>query len=180
MNAYRKKAIYLANQYYPDDPEVIKAASESNPQQFLRLFITAHGMKPTGIWQSHTYVQYEDVETFQKHFFLIPVQNATGAKQPHIRIQNNQLKIDDVETNIVPQSIPHTTPFWYFHYDPNNAANPYHSMTLNLSPSCLEKCVLCAGAKTGRVNNGMENTLSAKTVLKRIFDQHPDALRLLD
>jgi len=101
-------------------------------------------------------------------------------KRPYIRFENNQLKIDDITTNIIPQSIPHTTPFWYFHYDPNNESNPYHSMTLNLSPSCLEKCVLCAGAKTGRVNNGMDSTLSAKTVLKRVFDQHPQAKKQLD
>ena len=40
--------------------------------------------------------------------------------------------------------------------------------------------MLCAGAKTGRVNNGMDNTLDPKLVADRIFLQHPDAKKQLD
>jgi len=69
LHSYKEKAIYLAKQYYPDSLTVIKAALELSPHQFLRLFITAHGMKPIGTWLTHTYVKYEDVETNQNHFF---------------------------------------------------------------------------------------------------------------
>jgi hypothetical protein len=70
------------------------------------------------------------------------------------------------------QAIPFTTPFWYFHYDPNRENQPYASMTLNLKPACPEKCRLCAGAKTGRVNNGLQGTLGTDFVFRRILDQH--------
>ncbi|MFN7097147.1 MAG: hypothetical protein ACK4PR_06275 [Gammaproteobacteria bacterium] len=171
---------WLADQYHPADMRVAQAIEEYSPEQFLRLFVTAHGMKPAGIWQTHTYMRYTDSSNQQDHFFLAPAQSQKGKKQPFIRFEENLLKIDDLQTAIFPQSIPHTTPFWYFHYDPNLEDRPYHSMTLNLSPSCLERCVLCAGAKTGRVNNGMEDTLSAQSIVEQIFKQHPQAQEQLD
>src|SRR5262249_14265353 len=88
--------------------------------------------------------------------------------------------VDDIQTAVRPQSIPYTTPFWYFHYDPNTEDRPFRSATLNLKPQCPERCVLCAGAKTGRVNNGMDDTLSARSVMERIFRQHPEAREQLD
>jgi hypothetical protein len=78
------------------------------------------------------------------------------------------------------QSIPHTTPFWYFHYNPNLIEKPYDSMTLNLKPACPERCLLCAGAKTGRVNNGTQGTLSVEGSIERIFRQHIGAHNQLD
>jgi hypothetical protein len=172
--------VRLAKEYHPHEVEVLKAAQTLSPEQFLRLFVTAHGMKPTGIWQTHTYARFTDSATGKDHFFLIPMLSSTNSKHPWIRFEQGRLKIDELQVPIYPQSIPHTTPFWYFHYDPNREHHPYHSMTLNLSPSCVEKCVLCAGAKTGRVNNGMEDTLSPKSVLTRIITQHPKAVQQLD
>lgn len=176
----KSECIWLANEYHQNDDIVLEAAEKLSPELFLRFFVTAHGMKPAGIWQTHTYARYTDSITNKDHFFLIPMPNEKKGKQPTIRFEDNFLKIDDLQASIYPQAIPHTTPFWYFHYDPNKEDKPYDSMTLNLSPSCLEKCVLCAGAKTGRVNNGMEDTLSAKSVIGRIFQQHPEAKQQLD
>lgn len=176
----RDECVWLASEYHQNDANVLEAAETFSPEQFLRLFVTVHGMKPTGIWQTHTYARLSDSVSGKDHFFLIPMLAAKNSKRPAIRFEEGLLKIDDIQASIYPQSIPHTTPFWYFHYNPNREHNPYHSMTLNLSPSCLEKCVLCAGAKTGRVNNGMENTLSAKSVLARIANQHPEMSQQLD
>lgn len=176
----KNECIALAKQYHANDNRTLKAAELFSPKQFLRLFITTHGMQPAGIWQTHTYARYSDATTNKDHFFLIPMPSSQGTNQPWIRFENGFLKIDDIQTGIYPQSIPYTTPFWYFHYNPNKEDRPYHSMTLNLSPSCLEKCTLCAGAKTGRVNNGMEDTLSAQSVVERIFKQHPQAKEQLD
>jgi hypothetical protein len=172
--------VRLAKEYHADEANVLQAAATLSPEQFLRLFVTIHGMRPAGIWQTHTYARFTDSATAKDHFFLIPMLSAKNSKQPLIRFEEGFLKVDDLATSIYPQSIPHTTPFWYFHYDPNREHSPYHSMTLNLSPSCLEKCVLCAGAKTGRVNNGMEDTLSAKSVVERIVKQHHEASQQLD
>lgn len=172
--------VQLAKKYYPNDLMILNAAETTSPDHFLRLFVTTHGMKPQGIWQTHTYARYKDSLTGFDHFFLIPMSQTKDNNQPDIRFENGVLKIDAIDTGIYPQSIPHTTPFWYFHYNPNREHIPYESMTLNLSPSCLEKCVLCAGAKTGRVNNGMDNTLSAQSVVERILTQHPLAKQQLD
>ena len=180
VNFNQSKCIGLAKQYYPNDLVVLKAAESFSPENFLRLFITAHGMKPVGTWQTHTYARYTDSKTLKDHFFLIPITQTRNDKQPSIQIENGFLTIDDIQTSIYPQSIPYTTPFWYFHYNPNHETVPYESMTLNLSPSCIERCVVCAGAKTGRVNNGMDSTLSAQSVVKRIFNQHPEAKQQLD
>lgn len=171
----KDECISLVKKYYGDNKKILEAVSQLSTEQFVRLFITAHGMQPVGIWQTHTYARYTDSLTGKKSFFLIPIENPKITMRPWIRFENNVFKIDDFETNIVPQSIPHTTPFWYFHYNPNEEKQPYRSMTLNLSPSCLERCVLCAGAKTGRVNNGMNSTLQAESTIERIFKQHPDA-----
>lgn len=172
----------LAYRYHLAEPRVLKAAKELSPEAFLRLFITYHGMKPAGRWQSHTYVRMEDSFTKKEHFFLIPLARTrkNGESAPDIRIENNKVLVDEFETDITPQSIPHTTPFWYFHYNPNTEATPFTSMTLNLSPSCSEKCTLCAGAKTGRVNNGMDETLPAKTYIDGVFKQYPKAAEQLD
>ncbi len=176
----QESCIWLAKKYYANDLTVLKAAESYSPEHFLRLFITANGMKPVGTWQTHTYARYTDSQTNKDHFFLIPMPQTKSDIQPHIRFENGLLLIDHLQTNIYPQSIPHTTPFWYFHYNPNHEHIPYESMTLNLSPSCLEKCVLCAGAKTGRVNNGMDSTMSAHSVIARILQQHPQAQKQLD
>lgn len=176
----RDVCVTLARRYYPNQENVIKSAYEYPPDLFLRLFITANGMVPAGIWKTHTYACYTDASDNKKHFFLIPMKNIQVDDGPYIRFENNILYIDDIKTSIYPQSIPHTTPFWYFHYNPNRENLPYYSMTLNLSPSCLERCVLCAGAKTGRVNNGMSKTLDVEETVKRIFTQHPDAKDQLD
>lgn len=180
INLDTAACLWLANQYHQDEDTVLIAASELSPEHFLRLFVTAHGMTPTGTWQTHTYARYADSVTEKDHFFLIPKPQYLSNKRPNIRFEEGLLTIDHIQTTFYPQSIPHTTPFWYFHYDPNQEQRPYDAMTLNLSPACLEKCVLCAGAKTGRVNNGMESTLSPETVLSRIFNQHPDAVNQLD
>jgi len=181
LNSITKlECVQLAQEYHATETKVLQAAETLSPEQFLRLFVTVHGMKPAGIWQTHTYARFTDSATAKDHFFLIPMLSDDSGKRPWIRFEKGFLKIDDLETNIYPQVIPHTTPFWYFHYDPNREYSPYHSMTLNLSPSCLEKCVLCAGAKTGRVNNGMEDTLSVKSVLERIVKQHPATVEQLD
>jgi hypothetical protein len=180
VNLGTAECIWLANQYHAEDEIVLIAANELSPEHFLRLFITAHGMTPTGIWQTHTYARYTDSVSGKDHFFLIPMSQNKHEKRPNIRFENGLLMIDHIQTAIYPQSIPHTTPFWYFHYDPNKEHQPYDSMTLNLSPACLEKCVLCAGAKTGRVNNGMDSTLSAETVVTRIFEQHQEAIKQLN
>lgn len=169
----------LAARYHHDEPLVLQAAETYSPYQFIRLFITVHGMKPSGVWQTHTYARFTDQTTSKDHFFLIPMQKKAEGIIPFIRFENNALKIDEIETAIFPQSIPHTTPFWYFHYDPNKEDQPFYSMTLNLSPACLEKCVLCAGAKTGRVNNGMDRTLEAVNMVRGIFQQHPEAAQQL-
>jgi hypothetical protein len=95
-------------------------------------------------------------------------------------MRDGRVWVDEIPTPFRAQSIPHTTPFWYFHYNPNTEHRPYESMTLNLSPSCPENCTLCAGAKTGRVNNGLDSTLAPRSVLRRIFRQHPEATRQLD
>ena len=173
-------ALELARTYHPDDSVILKAAHEYSPEQFIRLFVTAHGMTPVGTWQTHTYAEFEDSRTGKNHFFLIPTPSKKSSKRPNIRMEEDRLWIDDLQTSIYPQSIPHTTPFWYFHYDPNKLDRPFHSMTLNLSPSCPEKCTLCAGAKTGRVNNGMDDTLAPEVVLKKIFAQYPAAASQLD
>ena len=34
------------------------------------------------------------------------------------------------------------------------------------SPKCPEKCAICAGARTGRVNNGQEFTLDGHKVMR--------------
>ena len=175
----KEDCIWLANKYFADDKLVLHAALHLAPEQFIRLFVTAYGMKPVGHWQTHTYARIKNSVTNLDHFFLIPINDAEK-NTPHIRIENDFLKIDHITTNIYLQSIPYTTPFWYFHYNPNKEEQPFYSLTLNLSPSCLEKCVLCAGAKTGRVNNGMESTLSAKSIGERIFTQHPLAKDQLD
>ena len=161
------------------------------------MFITAHGMVPFGNWRTHTYARSTDSVTGLDHFFLIPLpyeayprnagasvllpkNRALPKNRPNIRMQNGQVWIDHIATAVRPQSIPHTTPFWYFHYNPNLENRPFDSMTLNLNPACPEKCTLCAGAKTGRVNNGMDDTLSSKSTLDRIFSQHPESVAQLD
>jgi len=176
----KEHSLWLSDRYCPHDEIVHHAAKNMSPHQFLRLFITAYGMLPTGTWQTHTYAQFHDSVSQKEHFFLIPMQKQQNDKQPRIQFKNGFLYIDDVPTNIKQQSIPHTSPFWYFHYSPNQNDKPYRAMTLNFSPSCLEKCVLCAGAKTGRVNNGMNKTLSAKDMLTTIFTKHPNAIAQLE
>lgn len=178
----------LANRYHKGDALVLKASKEYAPEEFLRLFVTAHGMPPSGTWQTHTYVRITNSRTGKDHFFLIPIPRFYGLKNhpshnknaPKIEMKEGRVWIDERPTPIVAQSIPYTTPFWYFHYNPNTEHEPFYSMTLNLSPSCLENCTLCAGAKTGRVNNGMEDTLSPVPVFKRIFAQHPNATSQLN
>ena len=176
----KQQTAWLAKTYYPNDSRIRAAAETLSPEFFLRLFITAHGMSPVGRWKSHTYVNQVDSVTGKCHFFLIPIPVQSKNKQPWIRFEESKLKIDDIVTTIVPQNIPHTTPFWYFHYNPNREHLPYYSMTLNLSPSCGERCVLCAGAKTGRVNNGMQDTLAPESVINTIMQQHPEAKEQLD
>jgi len=172
----------LANKYYPKNVRVSDSIDKLSPEHFIRLFVTVQGMPPAGTWKTHTYVCYTDSVDGQQHFFLvpIPVSAPAGKVRPKIRFENDLLKIDDIQTQIRPQSIPYTTPFWYFHYNPNKEDKPFYSTTLNLSPSCLEKCVLCAGAKTGRVNNGMERTLSPDSMVPQIFTQHPEAKQQLE
>lgn len=176
----QQEILSLAKRYHANEPLVLEAAATLSPEMFLRLFITSHGMKPKGIWLTHTYARYQDSITGLEHFFLIPMPQQQSSPQPAIHFESGYLQIDEFTTNIVKQSIPHTTPFWYFHYNPNREHQPYYSMTLNLSPSCLEKCVLCAGAKTGRVNNGMNETLAAQRTLNTIFKQHPEAVQQLE
>jgi hypothetical protein len=176
----REAVIALTLQYHANQPSVLKAAKHFSPEKFIRLFVTAHGMQPKGIWLTHTYARYTDSETGLDHFFLIPMPQGEVSNRPNIRFENGFLQIDNIETGISRQSIPHTTPFWYFHYNPNRENKLYYSMTLNLSPSCVEKCVLCAGAKTGRVNNGMDDTLSSQSTVNKIFKQHPEAAEQLD
>lgn len=176
----------LALRYHGEEPAILEAARAYSPEQFLRLFVTSHGMTPAGAWQTHTYARITDSHTGRDHFFLIPIPSHVGKKQPAPRLRpdlslrSGRLWLDGAPTPIRAQSIPHTTPFWYFHYNPNREHVPFESMTLNLSPSCLENCTLCAGAKTGRVNNGMEDTLSPKSILKRVFNQHPAGPKQLD
>lgn len=175
------QCLNLAFTYHAHEPYVLRAARELSREQFLRVFVTYHGMTPVGRWQSHTYVKQTDSITLESHFFLIPIpRKAPGEKIPWIRIENGVVWVDDFETQMVPQGIPHTTPFWYFHYNPNTEYRPFSSMTLNLSPACSEKCTLCAGAKTGRVNNGMDETLPAKKMVEGIFLKHPEAPKQLD
>lgn len=181
----------LAARYHAHQPEVAEAIGRCSPEQFLRLFLTAHGMTPAGNWQTHTYARVTDSETGRDHFFLIPipfelrrdrlgVQAAEPAARPAIRFEDGRLWVDEFRTEVRPQAIPYTTPFWYFHYDPNAEDVPFRSMTLNLKPSCPEKCVMCAGAKTGRVNNGMEGALEADQVLAKIMAKHAGAKTQLD
>lgn len=170
----------LIERYYPNNAIILEGLELLSPSQFLRLFITVSGMKPTGQWLTHTYCKLYDDLTNKYHFFLIPMKSETSENSVNIRIEHDRLKIDEFETNIELQNIPHTTPFWYFHYNPNMENKPYHSMTLNLSPSCFEKCVLCAGAKTGRVNNGMKDILDPDMIYANIFNQHPEAKTQLD
>lgn len=175
-------AFWLATNYHHDEPLVLEAAIHFSLEKFLRLFVTYHGMTPEGRWQSHTYVKQKDSLTNEDHFFLIPIPrlNKEHKKVPFIRMENNVLWIDEYETSIQPQGIPYTTPFWYFHYNPNLEFRPFSSMTLNLSPECSERCTLCAGAKTGRVNNGMSGTLAAKKMVDGIFEKYPQAPAQLD
>jgi len=170
----------LALRYHFGEERILKAARNLSREAFLRLFLSFHGMKPIGRWQSHTYVKIVDSLTDEKHFFLIPIPRTANGEVPHIRLVNNRVCVDEFMTDIVPQSIPYTTPFWYFHYNPNREDTPFYSMTLNLSPSCSEKCTLCAGAKTGRVNNGMDETLPVHTFVDGIFDQYPEAGKQLE
>ncbi|WP_394838761.1 hypothetical protein LVJ94_17870 [Pendulispora rubella] len=131
-----------------------------------------------------------DSITALDHFFLIPLpyeayhlllkDRHPPKNRPHIRMQDGRVWVDHIPTTARPQAIPFTTPFWYFHYDPNLEQTPFQSMTLNLNPACPEKCTLCAGAKTGRVNNGMDDTLSSRSTLDRVFAQHPEAAAQLD
>jgi hypothetical protein len=187
----RSDCLILASRYHAGDPVVRRAAETYTPERFLRLFLTAHGMKPEGIWKSHTYVRLKDSESGLDHFFLIPLPyrpnpRAANARErandprPEIRIRDGVLWVDGIPTEARPQSIPFTTPFWYFHYDPNREATPFHSMTLNLKPACPEKCTLCAGAKTGRVNNGTDGALETDRSFARILKQHPEAAEQLD
>lgn len=171
----------LALRYHEDEPRVLEASRELSTEAFVRLFLTFHGMKPQGRWQSHTYVRQKDSFTGEEHFFLIPIpRNYHDERQPQIRFENGFIHIDEFVTKITPQSIPHTTPFWYFHYNPNTESTPFTSMTLNLSPSCSEKCTLCAGAKTGRVNNGLDETLPTHSFVDGVFEQYPNAKEQLD
>lgn len=171
---------YLIERYYPHNKLIQDSFGEKTAAEFLRLFITSNGMNPVGSWLTHTYCKIFDEAKNQSHFFLVPMKDEKNQTSANIRFENNILKIDEFETTIKQQVIPHTTPFWYFHYNPNKEETPYESMTLNLSPSCLEKCVLCAGAKTGRVNNGINGTLDPSQVLSNIFKQHPNAIHQLD
>jgi hypothetical protein len=185
----RRECERLAQAYHANEPEVLEALGSHSPEQWLRLFVTSHGMPPVGIWQTHTYARFTDSVSGRDHFFLIPLpykphkrhETAVLARpRPSIRIENGSLWIDQLKTGIRLQAIPHTTPFWYFHYNPNREHRPYHSMTLNLKPACPEKCTLCAGAKTGRVNNGMEGALEAVPAFERILAQHPETAAQLD
>jgi hypothetical protein len=166
----------LAEQYHAHDPRVIEAANMMDPVQFVRLFISVHGMNPVGQWQTHTYARVNNPQTGKDHFFLIPMAQKKSEGTPNIHVHHDAIWIDDMALRIYLQRIPYTTPFWYFHYNPNHEDRPFESMTLNLSPSCEERCVLCAGAKTGRVNNGMDDTLGAKKMFDTIFTQYPDAV----
>lgn len=178
----------LARRYHPGDVTVASAANEYSPERFLRLFLTAHGMAPVGNWQTHTYARVTDSLSLRDHFFLIPIpfrrrkQDSQTADEtrPTIRLMNGEIWIDEIRTAVRAQSIPHTTPFWYFHYDPNREQTPFDSMTVNFKPACPEKCTLCAGAKTGRVNNGLEGSLATEHSFGRIFNQHPQAREQLD
>src|SRR5215467_7891415 len=187
----REQCDALAKKYHPHDAVVRAAVDEYSPERFLRLFLTAHGMPPAGTWQTHTYARITDSVTGRDHFFLIPIpferhERASAAvralprPRPRIRFENGLLWIDYIQTPVRPQSIPYTTPFWYFHYNPNTEDRPFRSMTLNLKPECPERCVLCAGAKTGRVNNGMDDTMAPDSVMARILRQHPDMREQLD
>lgn len=173
--------VALANRYHFHETRVLQAARELSPEAFMRLFLTFHGMQPQGRWQSHTYVRQTDSLTGKDHFFLIPISRTYHEEfSPRIRLENNKIWVDEYALDVVPQSIPHTTPFWYFHYNPNTEVTPFTSMTLNLSPSCNERCTLCAGAKTGRVNNGMDETLPTHSFVDGIFKQYPKAAEQLD
>ena len=63
----------LADRYHMGDEIVKRAAETYSPEQFLRLFITAHGMQPVGLWQTHTYARLTDSLSGKDHFFLIPM-----------------------------------------------------------------------------------------------------------
>lgn len=169
----------LTERYHSKSKLIQNSLEKLSSAQFLRLFIITNGMPPSGQWLTHTYCRMVDDLTQKHHFFLIP-KNKSIENLANISVQNGKLTIDEFETNVTLQKIPHTTPFWYFHYNPNTEDMPYQSLTLNLSPDCLEKCVLCAGAKTGRINNGMKETLDPKIISKRIFNLHPEARKQLD
>lgn len=164
----------LIERYYNNNKFLQDSVATLSAAQFLRLFITTNGMQPNGQWLTHTYCKMFDELTQKHHFFLVPKQS-DRTPVAKINVCHDKLVIDEFETNVMLQKIPYTTPFWYFHYNPNNEDRPYESMTLNLSPECLEKCVLCAGAKTGRVNNGMNGTLDPELIAENIFKQHPNA-----
>src|SRR5437762_6408 len=124
----------LARKYHGDDATVLAALGQRSPEQFLRLFLTAHGMPPAGNWQTHTYVRITDSVTSKDHFFLIPIPyephekanvRALRRPRPNIRFVNGLLWVDDIATPVRPQSIPYTTPFWYFHYNPNTEDRPF-------------------------------------------------------
>src|SRR5262249_28033716 len=112
----------LAKKYHADDPAVLAPLGTHSPQQLLPVFLPAHGMPPVGNWQTHPYVRITDSVTGKDHFFLIPIPYEPHEKanvrvlrpRPNIRFQNGLLWIDDIATPVRPQSIPYTTPFWYF------------------------------------------------------------------
>ncbi len=170
---------WLGDRYHGDQPDLLKLVTDQSPEELLRLFVISHGMKPVGTWQTHTYSRFTDSVTGRDHFFLIPMpyrnRNRTTQERPNIEVIEKTIFIDGMRTPIRLQSIPYTTPFWYFHYNPNLEDRPYRSMALNLSPYCGEGCPICAGAMTGRVNSGQNFTLSPETVLEGIFEQHPKA-----
>src|SRR5438105_2630346 len=78
----------LARRYHADEPAVSAALGDSSPEQFLRLFLTAHGMPPAGNWQTHTYARITDSVTGKDHFFLIPI-----PYEQHERVVGNVRKL---------------------------------------------------------------------------------------
>ncbi len=178
---------YLAGRYHSDEPLVLTSVDTLSPEHFLRLFLTTHGMPAVGEWKSHTYVKYTDSFTGKRHFFLVPMPSRqwlsakkSNKPRPNIRIIDDQVWIDHIGTSIYAQPIPYTNKDWYFHYNPNREHRPFLSTTLNLSPKCPERCAMCAGARTGRVNNGQEDTLAADLVVNDIATRFPESMTQLD
>lgn len=182
MDDLSQEDIYaLIVKYHRHDQDAFALLDSLSPMQLLRLFLIYHGMTPQQVYPTHTYCLLLDPMTQRKHFFLVPrPRSGSHAPRPAIHAANGHLVIDDLLTPITLQPLAPCSPYYYFHYDPNDDRDQrFRQVTLNLHPHCGQSCRICAGKETRRINQSSLVSVEPEQVFQEIEEKHPQAIEQL-